>query len=491
MPRTLFNVMNEEVFTEESVSDLSKYTWLPQFQVLPIGDWRVLVNPDNGGWVAFDKNEFRMVKTDSKPPQSHVGEFLYQAGLCARDGYAKKFVQNSDYTEQLYFFEFAVTTGCNLACIYCFADARPAPLGGTATIELAELFIDRIAEYRANARTNIPFIIEFTGGEPLLNFKVIRHTVDYAERTYGDLLNARYVIQSNLTLLTNEIIEYIKQHNIGLGVSCDGFDAVHDKQRPFMNGRGSHQVVETNMMKLHGLNPDNSGGVITVITQESVNKMPEIFLYLYLCGCREMILRPKEAIGRGAMNPHKASLAHLYVEGLFNVLSSVITPLYYQRGELIKERYLSLTFQHLFHPYRAFMCERSPCGAARNICIVQPNGDVYSCNQSADDTKFLLGSIIRTPFKDILKSDIAQMLGNRTVDKIDECRVCTFRSWCSSPCPLVAFRKYGSMMAKSADCDLFMYRYERALRGLLENEFDLPVVGKLAGFDVPIHWFEV
>lgn len=492
MPRTLFNIMNVKAFAEVGKSDslLPRYTWLPQVQTLPMGVACILVNPENGGWAAFDEDEYHLLKADSVPPQGCSGEFLYQVGLCARDETAKSFVQRSDYTELLYFFEFAVTTGCNLACKYCFAESRPSLLKEKATVELAELFIDRVAEYRANTHALIPFIIEFTGGEPLMNFKIIRHTVEYAKREYKGLLNAEFVIQSNLTMLDNNILEFIREHKIGIGTSCDGFKAVHDNQRPFASGRGSHRVLEANMNKLRRFYPENSGSVITVITQESVDKMAEIVLYLYLFGYRDINLRPMAELGRGATGYRKKPFSKSYVEGLFKVLNSTITPIYHETGYLIQENFLSRTFQHLFHPYRAFMCERSPCGAARNICIVMPNGDVYPCNQSTDDKQLLLGNIKTSTFNELLKNASAQMLTHRTLDRIEGCQDCIFRSWCGSPCPNEAFIKYGSFMSKSPECDIFKLRYETALHGLLNNKFDLSVVGRLAGFEEPIMWIE-
>jgi len=485
--------MNKESFTKISKSDLltSRYSWSSHVQTLAFNNVYVIVNPENGGWAIFDRDEYRLIKSHTAPPQGRTGEFLYQVGLCTCNGQAKNFPQTSDYTEQLYFFEFAVTRGCNLACKYCFAEALPSLLSDSATEELAEIFIDRIAEYRANTHAHIPFIIEFTGGEPLLNFEIIRHTVEYAKREYGDLLNAEFVIQSNLTKFNDNILEFIKEHNISIGVSCDGFKTVHDIQRPFAGGRGSHQILEANMFKLRRLYPDNTGSVITVITQESVDKMAEIALYLYLCGYYELNLRPMAELGRGATGHKKIPFANAYVEGLFKVLSSVITPIYHERGELIQEHFLSRTFQHLFHPYRAFMCERSPCGAARNICIVMPNGDMYPCNQSTDDQQLLLGNIKTSSFKNLLKHPAAEMLGHRKLDSIKECQQCIFRSWCGSPCPLTAFSKFGSFSAKSGECDIFELRYKTALNGLVNDEFDIQMLGRLAGFDDRIQWFEI
>ncbi|HIK18773.1 MAG TPA: SPASM domain-containing protein [Leptolyngbyaceae cyanobacterium M33_DOE_097] len=491
MVRTLFKPTNE-IFTKEDTSLDKKpsiYAFLPQVKTLSLVNSYVLVNYESGSWVALDKEEYQELKTNKEKLQGLKGELLYRMGICSRNGEQKEFDCHSEYTEQLYFFEFAVSAGCNLSCKYCFADAQPFNSKANATKDIAELFIDRIAEHRIKTRTSIPYIIEFTGGEPLLNFKIIQHTIEYAESTYGSSLDVQFCLQSNATLLSNKIIKYLKDHKVGVGLSCDGFEAIQNKQRPFLGGYPSHQVVEDRIKKLHDLYPENRGGVITVITEEGVNYMPEIALYLYLNGFHELVFRPMQEVGRGAENCRTAPLSELYVQGLFNTLNSVITPIYKEKEELIAERYISLTFQHLLHPYRAFMCERTPCGGGRNICLVQPNGNVYSCNQSVGDDRFLLGNLKQVSFNEMLQSSAGIALSSRTLDKIEECRNCTFRSWCGSPCPLAVARGSENIMSKSSECNVLKPRYTRALSGLLEDEFDLEVVGKLAGFQSPVQWF--
>lgn len=487
MPRTLFHVWAADAAGGDPSA--GHYTWLPGVRTLPVDGVYLLVNPDHGGWVAYDQSEHGLMQRP-EPPQGGVGDLLWRAGLCARDGRLASFTRQSDYTEQLYFFEFAVTTGCNLACPYCFADARAAAVGAKATPQVAELFINRIAEYRAMTGATLPFIIEFTGGEPLLAFDVIRHTVEYAERTYGDLLGAEFVIQSNATLLTDAMLDFIREHRVGLGVSCDGFAALQDSQRPYAGGRGSHRQVEATMLKLQRCYPENTGSVIVVVTEAGVDKMPEIALYFHLAGFSDLVLRPMLEIGRGAAVESLSPVGAQYVEGLFDVLGSVITPIWQESGHVLEERFLSLTFQHLLHPYRAFMCERSPCGAARNICIVMPSGDVFPCNQSAEPRSFLLGNLHTASFVELLGSDVARLLTRRTPESIAACRDCTFKAWCNSPCPLAAYWKYGSVMAKSPECELIKARYLRALRGLLSGEIDISLAGRLAGFKTPLSWVE-
>lgn len=487
--RTLFNAsILRRAIDDENTRSGHDYEWSPEIRTMRIMNSRVIVNPQIGAWITLDQPH--EINTSASAPQTRVGGLLHKIGLCTDHGNLPAFKLSSAHTEYLYFFEFAVTTGCNLNCSYCFAEATPPSLGEEATFELAEHFINRIAEYRISAKTNIPFIIEFTGGEPLLNFRTIRHTIEYANRQFGDSLGVSFCIQSNFTVLTKEIINFLRQHKVDLGGSCDGFRIVHDTQRPFVNGKGSHAVVEKHFNLLRESRERDTGGVISVVTSKSVDKMQEIFLYFFLQGFREVVFRPLQQTGRGKSGDSKAPRPEEFVEQLFTLLNSVVTPIYHETGELIIERSLSLTFQHLFNPYRPFMCERSPCGAARNICAVMPNGEVFSCNQAVGNDQFLLGNLRTTSFLDMFSSDIACALRKRTIDEIPVCKDCVFRGWCQSPCPLAASAKYGTIMARSAECDLLRLRYKRALEGLLNNEFDLAIVGRLAGLGSDACWFE-
>lgn len=492
MARTLFGILDSYNYhLEQNVSFSDNYCWVDGMKWLILENKYILVNPNNGAWVVFDYQEYRQIMRKEYALYGMIGSYLYNIGMCKINGIQRARETKSQFTEYLYFFEFVTTTGCNLACKYCFADSPNKFSGIKASNELAELFIDRIAEYRINAKANLPFLIEFTGGEPLLNFSVIRHTVEYAQRKYGDYLNAEFIMQSNLSLLNDDIIEYCKIHKINIGISCDGFESVHDHQRPFINKKGSFYKVKENILKLIDKYPQNMGAVITVVTQDSVKKMPEIFLYLYLLGFKEINLRPMAILGRANKNHKRKPFYKYYINGLFTILTDVITPIYLEKNEIIQEHFLSRTFLHLFQSYHSFMCERSPCGGAKNICITMPDGDVFPCNQSTEDKRLLLGNIRNDSFSYLLNSERAISLQKRTLENIDECNECVFRNWCGSPCPHEALVKYGNIMAKSAECDFFKERYTSALKGLVNDEFDLEVISRLVGSSSSLTWVEL
>lgn len=265
MPKSLFNFYGTELNVDDNPITTSFYKWADRIKMFTIDNSIVVTNPSNGGWIIFDNEEKEFLNIQNELPQNNVSEFLFKKGICSKNG--KVLMPNAENcnSDKMYFFELAVTTSCNLKCTYCFADASPSK-GAFSSKEIGKLFIDRIAEYVLESRIYDPIIIEFTGGEPLLNFSLIRYVVEYAKDTYGDLLNLEYCFQTNLTLLTSDMIRFFRENQVGVGVSLDGFKTIQDSQRPFINGDGSYDKVSDSLIKLNQEYPENSGGIITVIS---------------------------------------------------------------------------------------------------------------------------------------------------------------------------------------------------------------------------------
>ena len=485
--KTLFQPIGDAT---ESFSYETTYRLSDNAVLMEIDGASVLVNPDIGSWVVIDKHEEASIvewRTHSISDQK-VGRFLFEIGIAERNGKLINLQNSSCYTKELYFFEFSVTDRCNLACKYCFAKAVPFKNKTSfAQPEIAKVFVDRIAEHRAEKHSLTPVIIEFTGGEPLLNFDVIKFTVNYAKEQYGDLLDFSYTIQTNLTNLTTEQLDFIKKEKIGLGISCDGYEEIHDFHRPFFGGKGSHRKVSDNIDLLNQNYPENTGSVISVISKYSQKKMPQIMMYLYAMGYNETALRPMVGLGRGKDELVQDIVPDEYSAGLFDILDSVIEPLYIEQGVLLREQHLSLTFQYLLNSYRSFMCERSPCGGGRNICIVTENGNTYPCNQSITN-EFLMGNINNKSFSEILNSSNAAKMPSRDVKKIKPCADCIYRGWCTSPCPIAVYEKHGHLNAKSPYCEIQYNRYKEGLRRLINDRHSSELIAAISGYRSAIEW---
>lgn len=150
-----------------------------------------------------------------------------------------------------------VTQGCNLRCKYCIysenssANQRPHS-NKRMEWETAKRGIDFLWEHSVDS----PYVnIGFYGGEPLLEFPLIRKSVSYAKKLF-DGKKITFSMTSNGTLLTDEIIDFLVQEDISLLISLDGPKEIHDRSRIFANGAGSFDIVMQNIEKVKAKAPE-------------------------------------------------------------------------------------------------------------------------------------------------------------------------------------------------------------------------------------------
>ena len=170
----------------------------------------------------------------------------------------------------LKFLVMSLTGCCNLACKYCYATGQAAE---PMSFDTARRIIDMVAA-GSNAWT-----LQFSGGEPLLEYDLLKAIVSYIKNKDIDV---RFQLQTNGTLLTEEMARYFKREKIGIGVSLDGMPEVNDKTRRFPNGRGASASV------LHGIellkNEGVAIGLTSVLTSENVKELTKLVEFAYYLG---------------------------------------------------------------------------------------------------------------------------------------------------------------------------------------------------------------
>ena len=163
---------------------------------------------------------------------------------------------------------FEVTENCNLRCKYCVFNGEyinqrplsPKPM----SYRTAKLALDRIYPY-ISKRDNRELYLGFYGGEPFLNVKLIKQIVDYAGSLFAGW-EVKYNLTTNLTLLTDEILDYLIENKFRILVSLDGPGNNHDAKRVFPDGSGSFDIVCKNLRKIKEKNSDYFGEKVTFST---------------------------------------------------------------------------------------------------------------------------------------------------------------------------------------------------------------------------------
>jgi radical SAM protein with 4Fe4S-binding SPASM domain len=415
------------------------------------------------------------------------------------------------------FFSIHVTEDCNFRCRYCYADA--VSKGKRMTAATARKVIERILE--SYGRHEIT--IEFHGGEPLLAMDIIEEAVNHASLLFRKMGRppCTYLLQTNGSLLRKDHIEFFRANRIAVGVSMDGPAEIHDRNRIFPGGKGTHSAVVKGMELLRG--EDIPGGILAVI--EDPSDYIEVCRYILSLGYTGFRLNHMVCQGRGeAMSAALCGRASGALEsarpsgtlkgsGLSRALESTRTT-DEERGAAFAEGLLALAdflYEHklrtrapfldvwplnimLFHllsPHRPFMCMRSPCGAGSHALGFDYEGNVYPCEQLTNFEELRMGSVFAeqpvspvgaracgTFLHDlVMTSPVVGEQKRRTVENIEECRDCAFRMFCAGGCTAEAFAVNRTLLREDAQCAF----YRKAFEGLLWKLHDNPGLVELTG----------
>ncbi|MGE0487679.1 MAG: radical SAM protein [Vulcanimicrobiota bacterium] len=322
-----------------------------------------------------------------------------------------------------------LTQNCNLACVYCYADVLPtAKKKRQMEPETARAAIDFLLRQSGSVRT---LNLTFFGGEPLLNFPLLKQSVLYAEdeaRKAGKKL--RYSLTTNATLVTEEMARFLDEYRIGVSISLDGPPEVQDGQRPFVNGRGSSNRVLKGVETLLTHVRSRPVGARVTLTRQSGSVVP-IFDYLHELGFFEVGLAP--------VTDPRAEL-HLGDEEMERLLDDFRILSERTVQEARAGRYLG--FSNLTNMLSSIHAGRKrvyPCGAGLGLFGVDYTGKISLCHRFQGNEDFVLGDVWQG-----LDAEAVHRL-RREVHPVNKlgCHTCWIRTLCRGGCYHEALERHG------------------------------------------------
>ena len=303
----------------------------------------------------------------------------------------------------------SLTGACNLACRYCYASEQDS---GTMTWETARRAIDLAA-------AGAPFILQFSGGEPLLALPLLRRIADYIR---ANRIQARMDLQTNGTLLTEETAAFLRSARIGIGISLDGRPAVHDALRCYPDGRGTAADVVAGIGQLAQCGIKI--GLTSVVTAENVAELSGVIeMAYYLGNVRRLGFDLLRSQGRGsAVRPaREEDMARAMAQVLAR--NEQLGRLHGYRIAIAQEEQaacLSLRMGNGFSHCHAMS------GAGVHVDAV---GNIYACSSFVGDARFLLGDVERG--SDVRRQ---QELAREMQDAMAFCRACVDFTVCGGAC---------------------------------------------------------
>ena len=303
----------------------------------------------------------------------------------------------------------SLTGRCNFACRYCYA-ATHDHSNMTEEVAVAALKM---------APKDESFILQFSGGEPLLNFKTLQAAVAYVEE---QKLPAILQLQTNASLLTDEIAQYLYHHRVAIGVSLDGRPNVNDKLRLKKTGRGATGAI---LKGIEVLRRNNIAcGITCVVTSENVGELNGIVEFAYFLGnIRKIGFDILRAQGRGSdLLPPKPMDMKRAMEGVYARRDALhrLTGVYIEIAQQERVKTLCHGNCHAFGHCYAMNGEAA---------FVDAKGDIYACSSFVGDNNFYLGNVITG-----IEADLVCKTQEFISHSMDFCRHCPDFQFCGGGC---------------------------------------------------------
>lgn len=336
-----------------------------------------------------------------------------------------------------------VNTGCNLGCTYCYKEDLATPARGERmTFETAVRSVDLLLK-QAAARSKVGIV--FFGGEPLTNMPLIRQVVSYAEeRARQESKEIDFSLTTNATLLTAELIDFFAAHRFGISVSMDGPQAVHDRNRRTVGGRGTYEVVARKvrlLLERYRARPVGARVTLTAGTTE----VEAIHAHLRdELGFHEVGYAPVTAADTAGHALSEAELAEVYAG--FERLGAQ-----YLEAALAGGNTGFSNLHQLMTDLHEGRRKSLPCGAGVGLLAVDRKGDLNLCHRFTGSALPTFGNVAAG----IDRERLSTFLERATERTGTDCATCHIRNLCAGGCYHESWVRYGDPHHRTYHyCDL-------------------------------------
>ena len=340
---------------------------------------------------------------------------------------------------------------CNLNCSYCFA-SQGKYHGDRAVMsfEVGKRALDFLIE---NSGTRRNLEVDFFGGEPLMNFDVVKQLVAYArsiEKEKGK--NFRFTLTTNGVLVDDDVIDFANRECANVVLSLDGRKEIHDRFRVDYAGNGSWEKIVPKFQKFVEARGGKNYYMRGTFTHANPDFLNDIKTMLDL-GFNELSMEP---VVCAPGDPSELTLDDM----------EIVKKQYEELAFLMLEKDREgkpFTFYHYMIDLTGGPCiykRISGCGSGTEYMAVTPWGDLYPCHQFVGEEKFKLGNI----WDGVTNKEIQGEFASCNVYAHEECRDCWARLYCSGGCAANAYHSTGSVTGVyKSGCELFKKRMECAI----------------------------
>lgn len=408
---------------------------------------------DNSAKEIIEKLVDRYPQTEIEEAIQEVNELKDNEELFTEDTYKERIIDFKKRQTVVKALCLHIAHDCNLACRYCFAEE--GEYHGRRALMSYETGKKALDFLIANSGSRRNLEVDFFGGEPLMNWDVVKQLVAYGrEQEKLHDKHFRFTLTTNGVLLNDEIMEFANKEMDNVVLSIDGRKEVHDRMRPFRKGAGSYDLIVPKFQKFAESRHQDKYYVRGTYTHFNTDFSKDV-LHLADLGFKQISVEPVVAQPTDEYALKESDLPVLFDE--------------YDRlaAEMVKRNKAGngFNFFHFMIDLNGGPCvakRLSGCGSGTEYLAVTPWGDLYPCHQFVGQEEFLMGNVD----DGIVKPEIADDFRSCNVYSKDKCRNCFAKFYCSGGCMANSYNFHGTihdtyeigceMQRKRVECAIMM-----------------------------------
>ena len=379
-------------------------------------------------------------------------EALYEAGLLYTDDIYEKYIGEFKNRETVVkALCLHIAHDCNLACRYCFAEE--GEYHGRRALMSYEVGKKALDFLVTNSGNRVNLEVDFFGGEPLMNWQVVKDLVAYGrslEKPHNKKF--RFTLTTNGVLLNDEILEFANKEMSNIVLSIDGRQNVHDYMRPFRGGQGSYERIVPKFQKVAESRNQMDYYVRGTFTHHNMDFAEDV-MHLADLGFKQISVEPVVADEKEdyALKPED-------VPALLEEYDKLALELLKRQKEG-----KGVNFFHFMIDLQGGPCvakRLSGCGSGTEYLAVTPWGDFYPCHQFVGQEEFLMGNVD----DGIVNTEIRDTFKTCNVYAKEKCKNCFAKFYCSGGCAANAYNFHGDIHdVYDLGCELQRKRVECAI----------------------------
>jgi His-Xaa-Ser system radical SAM maturase HxsB len=464
--------------SEDFVPEDGTYQLLP-FRFVPLDSKKYVLSNFVGEYVVVERGALQELVTKTLRPASTAYSLLKSRHFFLEAGETSTLhlLATKYRTKQAPLAEFTSlhmivpTLRCNTSCVYCQVSHKGA---AAQSCDMTEAAADRAIEFMFRSPSS-HLKLEFQGGEPLLNFEMVRYIIENTRQREQQVgRKVSIIICSNLSLITDEILQFCEKQNVQFSTSLDGPRDLHNHNRP----SAEFESYERTLLGITRVRETLGIGAISALmttTQASLLRPREIVDEYVSQGFKSIFLRPINPYGFATKAGALTSYSTLEWMEFYKTALEYIIDLN-SRGIRIREEYAALLLRRMLTPYgTGYVDLQSPAGIGISAILFNHDGNVYASDESRmlaemGDVHFCLGNLLKDSYEDMMLSDVLiDTLTQTMTEGVPGCSDCGFQPYCGSD-PVRHYQLQGDIVGykpTSEFCQRHMALF-RHIIGILE-----------------------